>query len=215
MSVQHNGGAYNGSGVHAGDQQAGVRRHANPPQLLCFRQSISAADSPAGIVWITQNTNHILDCLDYWIGRNVNPTPQKTASRPPALRERIAASALAPNTANSGELVGQLFLRARRPPTQAGYRGMRSISTPGCTTSRVRVPALERAPNTPHTDAPTRAHACALLKRVPQRQLAAPLLNAAALPQRPGRQGPTPSRRRITRATWRPSGQSSPRPRPR
>ena len=43
LSVQHNGGAYNGSKATAGDQQAG-------------------------------NTEHILDCLDYWIGKNeTNP----------------------------------------------------------------------------------------------------------------------------------------------
>jgi len=39
VSVQHNGGKYNGSKEHAGDQQAG-------------------------------NTDHIVDCLNYWIGRN-------------------------------------------------------------------------------------------------------------------------------------------------
>ena len=43
VSVQHNGGAYNGSKAAAGNEQAG-------------------------------NTEHGLDCLDYWIGRNAtNP----------------------------------------------------------------------------------------------------------------------------------------------
>ena len=44
VSVQHNGGYYNGSAQHSGDQQAG-------------------------------SSAHIVDCLDYWIGRNAtNPT---------------------------------------------------------------------------------------------------------------------------------------------
>ena len=47
VSVQHNGGPFNGTAARAGDEQAG-------------------------------DTNHGLDCLDYWIGLNAtNPTGLK------------------------------------------------------------------------------------------------------------------------------------------